>query len=80
MISYSITFIITLYVAYFFYRYREVKRKYNEGHANDKELQKMTILVMLPLVFIFGVLPETEYNNAINGVIGILIIIVPILL
>lgn len=31
----------------------------------------------IPIILVFGILPKTETNNAVNGVLGVIVMILP---
>ena len=80
IISYTISLFLTAYTIFFFYQYKKAKDSYKKGKTYERKLTKMTFFVLLPLAFIFGVLPQTDVNNFFNPIIGIIIIIFPLLL
>lgn len=80
MLSALITIGLIIYILIFSTRYHKIKKKLITSENLMLERQLMFGLVLMsgiPIILVFGILPKTETNNAVNGVLGVIVMILP---
>ena len=83
MLSTVVSIGLIIYVLIFSVRYHKIKKKFIKSGKIRLERQLMFALVLMsgvPLILVFGILPKTEINNAVNGILGVITMILPFVL